>query len=351
MPNPRTIEWSWDGKPVAIGVDECGRGPGVLLLPALSSISTRAEMRPLAHRLASVSRVVSVDWPGFGERGRPDVRWTPEALSRFLDHVLRAVIPDARAVVAAGHAATYALHHAAHNPGRLDRLALIAPTWRGPLPTMAGGDRPLFGRMRRAIELPAIGPLLYRANVNPLVVRMMVAGHVYSEPRALSGERLSEKHRVINAPGARFGSAAFVTGGLDRVASRPEFLALAHRANVPILLAYGAQTPSKSRAEMEALARLPGVQSRVLPKGKLAVHEEYPDEVARVLIPFLVPATDHGADGRVSGQGADTPVASTREPGGRRDGLPGSVLSRHGWRAFIRTRPGSWPGRDEAWER
>jgi hypothetical protein len=40
---------------------------------------------------------------------------------------------------------------------------------------------------------------------------------------------------------------------------------------------------------MEALGQLSGVQSCVLPNGKLAVHEEYPDEVAQVLKPFLLP--------------------------------------------------------------
>ena len=287
-PPARQVEWSWREKPVAVGLDERGSGPGVLLLPALSSISTRAEMRPLMDRLAPLMRAVSVDWPGFGAQGRPDMPWTPEALSSFLDHLLRAVVPDVRLVVAAGHAATYLLHHAAHHPGRLDRLALIAPTWRGPLPTMAGGERRLFARIKRAIETPVVGQLLYRANVNRFIVRMMAAGHVYSDPRALSGERLAEKQRVINAPGARFGSAAFVTGGLDRVASRTEFLALARRAGVPILVAYGQQTPPKSRAEMEALADVSGVQSCPLPHGKLGVHEEFPDQVARVIAPFLL---------------------------------------------------------------
>jgi pimeloyl-ACP methyl ester carboxylesterase len=286
-PASRQIQWSWREKPVTVGLDECGRGLGVLLLPALSSVSTRAEMRPLTDRLASSMHVVSVDWPGFGERGRPDIRWTPDALSSFLDHLLRAILPDIRLVVAAGHAAAYVLHYAACHPGRLDRLALVAPTWRGPLPTMAGGGHPLFARIKRAIELPVLGPLLYRANVNPLVVRMMVAGHVYSGPQALSGGRLAEKKRVIDAPGARFGSAAFVTGGLDRVVSRVEFLALAHRAEIPILVTYGEQTPPRSRAEMEALSDVPGVQSCVLLDGKLGVHEEFPDEVARVIEPFL----------------------------------------------------------------
>jgi hypothetical protein len=38
--------------------------------------------------------------------------------------------------------------------------------------------------------MPGIGSLLYRLNVNSLVVGKMVAGHVYSDPTWLSGERL-----------------------------------------------------------------------------------------------------------------------------------------------------------------
>lgn len=94
---------------------------------------------------------------------------------------------------------------------------------------MAGGDRKLFGRIRRAVALPVVGPAIYHLNVNPRVVRMMMAGHVYSDMRHLPAERMREKQRVIAAPGARFGSAAFVTGGLDRVRSRETFLDMARR--------------------------------------------------------------------------------------------------------------------------
>ncbi len=40
------VRWTWQSTPIEIGVDEAGAGPTVLLLPALSSISTRGEMRP-----------------------------------------------------------------------------------------------------------------------------------------------------------------------------------------------------------------------------------------------------------------------------------------------------------------
>ena len=55
-----------------LGLDEAGDVPSVLLLPALSSISTRGEMHPLMERLASQFRVVAIDWPGFGTRSRPE---------------------------------------------------------------------------------------------------------------------------------------------------------------------------------------------------------------------------------------------------------------------------------------
>ena len=287
MINTRELNWSWQGQDIVLGLDEAGTRPVVLLLPALSSISTRGEMHPLMERLASQFHTMTIDWPGFGTRSRPEVTWTPDALSSFLDHVLHDIVSRPHGVVAAGHAATYVLHHAAHHPGTIARAALIAPTWRGPLPTVGGGQRPLFQAIRRAVEMPYVGPLLYRLNVNPFVVRRMVAGHVYSDANWLTGERLAQKRRVIDAAGARFASAAFVTGALDRVTSRAEFLALAARAAIPITVIYGGETPARSRAEIEALAALPGIKASLLPRGKLSVHEEFPDDVARAVKPFL----------------------------------------------------------------
>jgi Alpha/beta hydrolase family len=99
-------EW---GQHLVLGLDEAGDGALVLLLPALSSISTRSEMRPLMERLASQFRVVAIDWPGFGTRSRPNVHWTLDALSIFLEHVLERVVDRPHGIMAAGHAASYVL--------------------------------------------------------------------------------------------------------------------------------------------------------------------------------------------------------------------------------------------------
>ena len=55
------IGWTWAGKTIRVGLERVGAGPTLLLLPALSSISTRNEMRFLQHRLASTFTTVSVD--------------------------------------------------------------------------------------------------------------------------------------------------------------------------------------------------------------------------------------------------------------------------------------------------
>jgi pimeloyl-ACP methyl ester carboxylesterase len=282
-----TLEWTWRGEVVRLGAHECGAGPKLLLLPALSSISTRHEMRPLQDRLASRYSTWCVDWPGFGDAARPQVDWTPDAPAAFLSHLLKSVVPHPHAIIAAGHAASYLLAHAPGGASSHAGMVLIAPTWRGPLPTMMGGQRPFFGRLRRLVDRPRIGPLIYRLNVNRLMIRRMAAGHVYSSPTFLDEARLSEKLDVVRAPGARFASARFVTGSLDPLASRDQFLDLGRRAKTHVLLIYGAETPPRSRAEMEAFAALPGIRSVRLPRGKLSIHEEFPDAVSEIIESFL----------------------------------------------------------------
>jgi pimeloyl-ACP methyl ester carboxylesterase len=204
-----------------------------------------------------------------------------EVLSAFLNWFLSDVVPPPHAVVAAGHAASYALYQAVYRPGTINRLVLIAPTWRGPLPTMMGGQRPWFARIRAAVDLPGLGPLLDRLNVSKLVVARMAREHVYDDRSWLSGDSLAAKLAVTRAPGARHASVRFVSGGLDRVESRAAFLDLAQRVNVPILVVFGDQTPARSCAEIEALADLPNVHAKRLTEGKLAIHEEFTEAVCR----------------------------------------------------------------------
>jgi pimeloyl-ACP methyl ester carboxylesterase len=112
MPKPTNVvfAWSWQGRAMPVAYDIIGEaaGPPILFLPAMSTVSTRAEMAPLAQRLADVGRPVLVDWPGFGDAPRAALDYGPEIcrafLKDFLDHLVKHLGNRKPAVIAAGHA-------------------------------------------------------------------------------------------------------------------------------------------------------------------------------------------------------------------------------------------------------
>jgi pimeloyl-ACP methyl ester carboxylesterase len=283
----RIFNWRWAGREIPVGYDLRGEGPDVLLLPAFSTVSSREEMAPLAARLAGGFRTIAADWPGFGRAATPKLTHSPELHHAFLAAFVDSVLGGRAAVVAAGHAAGYVLSLARKRPGVWSRIVLVAPTWRGPLPTMMGGYRPLQDRVRALVDAPVVGPALYRLNVAVPVIAAMYRRHVYADPKRITPEFLELKVAIARRSGGRFASAAFVTGTLDPVRDRESFLALATPPPAPTLVIYGADTPPRSRLEMEGLAALPGIESHCLARGSLGVHEEEADAVAGVALPFL----------------------------------------------------------------
>jgi pimeloyl-ACP methyl ester carboxylesterase len=287
----RVFQWMYDGNVVEILFDLIGRGPSALLLPALSSISTRNEMHHLAEALADRFSCLIPDWPGFAlAPSRSAVSpLAPALLQSFVQAFVERELAAPSVVIAAGHGAAYVLEAAAEQPERVSHVVLVAPTWRGPLPTAMGNNRrQLWKRIRRLIEAPVIGPALFRLNVSAPVMRKMMRAHVYAKPSFVSPERLAAKTAVTRQPGARFATAAFVTGGLDLVQEQQHFLKLFTPRLPPVLALIGASTPRKSRADMDAVAALPLVSSEAVP-GALAAHEEYPAAVADAVRRFVAP--------------------------------------------------------------
>jgi alpha-beta hydrolase superfamily lysophospholipase len=289
--------WTCDGRLVSIGVDRAGDGPRIVLLPALSSISTRLEMRPLQMLLAQSFEAIALDWPGFGDLAKPYVDWRPKIYQAYLRYLFAEVVPAPFAVIAAGHAAGYVIEFFAATQREQTRLVLLSPTWQGPLPTMSGGHRPILARLAKAFDPPLRGALLYHLNVNRLVVGMMARGHVYADPDWLDHERMAQKLAVTRAPGARHGSARFVTGCLDPFRSRQQQIEVAQRVRAPMLVAFAENAPHKSRHEMEALAALSNVETARLPRGKLSFYEEFPQDTAAATLRFLSGGRDHERKG------------------------------------------------------
>lgn len=276
----RILDLDVAGRRVAIPCDVVGAGPEVLMLPALSSISTRAEMLPLARLLGRDHRCLVPDWPGFGDQARARLPLNPGTLHAFLDALLAAAPGPYALGIAAGHAAPYLAAAARRHPGTFGRLALVAPTWRGPLPTAMGPERrPLFRALRRAVEVPLLGEALYRINLSRPVIGRMMRAHVYAEAGHVTPAVIEAKHGVARRRGGRFGTAAFVTGGLDPVATRDAFLDLFREGLPPVQVLRPERAPRRSGAEMDALVADGRVAARGIP-GALSPHEEYAGAVA-----------------------------------------------------------------------
>jgi pimeloyl-ACP methyl ester carboxylesterase len=270
-----------------VAYEKLGTGRPVLLLPAFSTVSSREEMRPLAEHLAARGcGCLLVDWPGFGGSTRGRRRYGPTLYHHFLAGFATAVVPKGAAVVAAGHAACYALVLAQDRPGVSSHTVLLAPTWRGPLPTAMGEHPRAYAWARRLVGMPVIGEALYRLNTLRSVIGLMYRRHVYAEASCVSPAFVTKKQGVARRPGARLASVAFVTGQLDPVTDRGAFLALFEPPPVPTLVFCGNATPPRSKAEMAALAERSGIDLRWMP-GSLGLHEEYAQTIADPIVRFV----------------------------------------------------------------
>ncbi|PIG91188.1 alpha/beta hydrolase [Gloeocapsopsis sp. IPPAS B-1203] len=281
--NVQKYEWTWQEQTFTVVYETKGEGTPVLLLPAFSTVSTRAEMRGLAEKLTTQHQVVALDWLGFGQSDRPPLDYEPTIYHQLLQDFVRDTFSHPIAVVAAGHAAGYVMQ-LAQQSDVWSRIVLVAPTWRGPF-TVMGASKPVAGMVRELVRSPLLGQALYQANTTPAFLRFMYGRHVYVDKARLTPEFIQQKRQITQHSGARFAPAAFVTGRLDPVTSRTDFLQL-FQVSLPIMVIVGSQAPPSSTAEMEAVAAVPGIQTQTLP-GTLGLHEEYAAEVAEVVLPFL----------------------------------------------------------------
>ncbi|MEM6399317.1 MAG: alpha/beta hydrolase [Cyanobacteria bacterium P01_D01_bin.116] len=278
--------WNRENQDFRIVYEFLGQGSTVLLLPAFSTVSMRSEMSGIAKRLSSKYRAVAVDFPGFGDSGRPKANYGPALYRDFIeDFVLTTFEKKPVSVIAAGHSAPYVIWLASKYPTVFSRIVLVAPTWKGPLAVM-GVNEILRNLIKQIVRLPVIGQVLYKLNTLPSFLKFMYRRHVYVDAEKLTPDFIEEKWESTQQPGGRFAPAAFVTGCLDLVSRRSDFLGLVRKVSVPIMVVIAKSSPRSSRQEMEAIANLPKVESVII-EGSLGMHEEYPDMIAEAILPFL----------------------------------------------------------------
>jgi pimeloyl-ACP methyl ester carboxylesterase len=276
--------WNYENSTFKISFKTLGKGKPILLLPSFSTVSSRNEMITIAESLASQYQVTILDWLGFGESDRPKIDYQPKIYQQLLTDFVTNYFSEAVIIVTAGHSTGYALKLAENKPNLVAKIILIAPTWKGPLKVMGVNDN-VRKFVKNLVNTPIIGQFLYYLNTTPTFLRFMYRRHVFVNESQLTPEFINLKRQITQQKGARFGSVAFVTGEIDPIKTREEFLSLISGLKQPILNIIGENSPAYSRSEMEAISELNNVQTVRL-SGTLGMAEEYADLIVPLIQQF-----------------------------------------------------------------
>lgn len=124
---------------------------------------------------------------------------------------------------------------------------------------------------------------------NEKAIQSQYKSHVYENPDNVTSDIVESRYALTKRKGARYVPASFLTGLLDPVNSREEFLELFAdlKGKIPVLVMSSASSPKRSKAEMEALKGAKGVSKFVEVPGALLPQEEFPTIVAEELYRFL----------------------------------------------------------------
>ncbi|XP_052176440.1 uncharacterized protein LOC127790794 isoform X2 [Diospyros lotus] len=303
--------WQWQFKDTPINVyyeehekESTGPTKNILMMPTISDVSTAEEWRSVAkdiiQRVGKVNwRTIIVDWPGLGYSDRPKLDYNADVMEKFLVDFINApngpvsCTDKDLVVVGGGHAATITIRAAKKGLVMPSAIAAVAPTWAGPLPIVFGRDSNMesrYGLLRGSLRAPAVGWMMYNVLVsNEKAIQSQYQSHVYADPKNVTATIVQSRYALTKRRGARYVPAAFLTGLLDPVKSREEFVELfaGLDGRTAVLVVSTASSPKRSKAEMEALRDVKGVSKFVEVPGALLPQEEYPNDVAEELYRFL----------------------------------------------------------------
>ncbi|XP_010532221.1 PREDICTED: uncharacterized protein LOC104808268 [Tarenaya hassleriana] len=307
----KTSKWQWKFKENSINIyyeehekEGSESSKNILMIPTISDVSTVEEWRSVARDIVQRDggfnwRATIVDWPGLGFSDRPKMDYDADVMEKFVvDFVNSPESPVAQAgndlaIIGGGHAATLAVRATKRGLLKPSAIAAVAPTWAGPLPIVFGRDDSMetrYGLLRGTLRAPGVGWMMYNMLVsNEKSIQSQYKSHVYADPSNVTDRIIQSRYDLTKRKGARYVPAAFLTGLLDPVSSREEFLQIFAEleGKLPVLVMSTEGSPRRSKAEMEALRGATGVSKFVEVEGALLPQEEYPSIVAQELYNFL----------------------------------------------------------------
>jgi pimeloyl-ACP methyl ester carboxylesterase len=257
-----------------------GHGSPVLLLPG--SGGWKFTFQAMLGVLAQQHTVYALDLPGQGRTRilHREAFSGTDAVCRSIGSFLDAMGVELTAIVGHSWGGGFALRFAELQPGRVTRLALIAP---------AGLDVPDVWEFR-LVRLPVVGELAVRLLSAGVVRHMLGKSFVHRErvPR----DRVPDFLRMVRQPHHRSDRLRDMLH-VERSVQWVDTEAALHRIDAPILLLWGDQDRYLPVRLVEVFtSRLPRVQAHVVSDGGHSLHDDCPAQTYALLVPFL--ATDPG---------------------------------------------------------
>jgi pimeloyl-ACP methyl ester carboxylesterase len=271
-----------------VAYQELGAGPPVVLLHAFGPGFDAGQWRAAAEALAPHCRVLAPDLPGWGRSATLAPR--PELYLASLADFLSGAVWERALLVAAGHAAPYAVRLAAEHPGLVAGVALVAPHGlslpggRGHSSQAGAAAHPLVAQL---LQVP-----LLRVSVMDVLTSRAALGHylrtaAYAAAERVDAALLEHHYRVSHLPAHRRALAAYWRGELDLGAA-----AALDRLQVPLWIGLssvdGAHPPSGDGDGDGDGDGLPtGTQVEVIAGTRDLPHAERPLAVGNAIARFL----------------------------------------------------------------
>ncbi len=252
-----------------------GRGRPLVLLHGF--LLSHYSWRHVIPGLAAEHDVIAIDLPGFGESDRPspaDFRYSAAGYMETVVGVLDVLGLERASLLGHSLGAGVALHTAARQPDRVERLIVLDPlVYDFPLPVEG-----------RVLLTPYLGPALMKTVYTRGVLRHYLTRYLYHHPALVAEELVDYLWERLNRPGGFDAAHACL-----RLCADPSTIGSSLRAvRAPSLIIWGEGDRLFASSHAARLqGELPGSLLHVLPDCGHAPAEERPDEVLRLVLPFL----------------------------------------------------------------
>jgi cbb3-type cytochrome oxidase cytochrome c subunit len=146
---------------------------------------------------------------------------------------------------------------------------------------MTGWSPKRLNIINEIVRLPIIGPMLYFINTTKVIIRLMMKRHVWLNKNDLDNDKIRKLQVLSRQKGARYASAAFVTGRLDIDNNNKWWISNTNIVKEMSTLVIPKDSPKRSLSEMEALSE--SIKDVLYIRGRLGCHEEFGEEIAKRL--------------------------------------------------------------------